>query len=314
MKNKNVFWGVLLVVIGLLFIFNNLGWLNFSFRALFDLWPALLVVWGISILPIKGNLKTILSIAVVLIAILIGSTRSYDSPWTPSFHRYALFNNHAHWNNNKSDDEKSDKVSTYTFFEDYNTKIKSALLNMDIAAGKFRIEDSTNYLIDFNAENNLGHYTKEIMKNGNTTEIYVTLEEGHLHSGTNKNRAHIMLNTSPLWSLKLDVGAADFIGDLRHYKVEKVEIDGGVSSIRLKIGKKQQKTNIDIEAGASSVKVYIPKLAGCEVTSNTVLSELGLKGFIKDGDVYRTPDFNSKRQKVYISLDAAISSLNIIRE
>jgi hypothetical protein len=312
MKNKNVFWGVLLVVIGLLFIFNNLGWLNFSFRDLFDLWPALLVVWGISILPIKAGLKTILSIVVIVIAILIGSTRSYDHHWSPKFHRYTLFHN-TNWNNN-SDDENADKISTYTFFEDYNTKIKSALLNMDIAAGKFRIEDSTNYLIDFNAENNLGHYTKEIMKNGNTTEIYVTLEEGHIHSGTNKNRAHIMLNTAPLWSLKLDIGAADFIGDLRHYKVEKVEIDGGASSIRLKIGNKQKKTNVDIEAGASSVKVYIPESAGCEVTSNTVLSELGLKGFVKDDNVYRTPDFKNKKQKVYISLDAAISSLNIIRE
>jgi len=313
MKNKNVFWGVILVVIGALFIFNNLGWFDFSLRSLFDMWPALLIIWGISMLPIKGGLKTTLSVITVLLAIFIASTRDYSDHWTTRFSKNVHMRG-VDWDNSEDEYDQSDNVYTYTFNENYDASIKTAVLNMDIAAGKFRIEDTTNYLLDFEAENNVGQYSNEIMKNGSTTEIYVRLEEGRIRSGTNKNRAYIKLNTQPVWEMKLDVGAADFVGDLREFKVGKVEIDGGASSIKLKIGDKQDETNIDIETGASAVKVYIPESAGCEVVSNTVLSDLDLKGFIKDGKTYRTPNFSSQKQKVYITLDAAVSALDVIRE
>ncbi|MDA3904589.1 MAG: DUF5668 domain-containing protein [Bacteroidales bacterium] len=313
MNNKNVFWGVLLVVIGALFIFDNIGWFDFSFKALFDMWPALLILWGISMLPIKGGIKTTLSVITVLLAVFIGSTRDYSDHWSTRFNRHMRVNNRD-WDDFDKDKESADNVYTYAFTEDYDASIKTAVLNMDIAAGKFRIEDTTSFLIDFDAENNLGQYDKEIMKNGSTTEVYIRLEDGHLRSGTNKNRAYIKLNTEPTWEMKLDVGAADFVADLRDFKVGRVEIDGGASAIKLKIGDKQDETNIDIESGASAVKIYIPESAACEVISNTVLSDLDLNGFVKNGKMYRTLNFEDAKQKIYISLDAAVSALNVIRE
>lgn len=313
MNNKNVFWGVILVVIGALFIFSNLGWFDFSFRALFDLWPALLIIWGISMLPIKGGLKTTLSIVTVLLAVFIGFTRDYSNHWTNNLSKHIRVNGSS-WDKYDKDDESSDNVYTYAFNEDYDGTIEKAILNMDIAAGKFRIEDTTAFLIDFEAENNVGQYNKEIMKNGSTTEIYVRLEDGNFRSGTNKNRAYIKLNTEPSWEMKLDVGAADFVADLRAFKIGRVEIDGGASSIKLKIGDKQKETNIDIESGASAVKIYIPVSAACEVISNTILSDLDLEGFIKEGKTYRTKNFDEAKQKIYITLDAAVSALNVIRE
>jgi len=313
MKNKNVFWGVILVVIGALFIFDNLGWFDFSFRSLFDMWPVLLIIWGISMLPINSGLKTTLSVITVLLAVFIGSTRDYSDHWSTKL-RNNVHMRSVNWDNSEDDSSQSDDVYTYTFNEEYDASIKTAILNMDIAAGKFRIEDTTSYLIDFEAENNIGQYTNEVMKNGSTTEIYVRLEDSHFRSGRNKNRAYIKLSTEPVWEMKLDVGAADFVGDLREFKVSIVEIDGGASSIKLKIGDKQDETNIDIETGASAVKIYIPELAGCEVISNTVLSDLDLNGFIKEGKTYRTQDFKDKKQKIYITLDAAVSALNVIRE
>jgi len=313
MNNKNVFWGIILVLIGSLFIFDNLGFFDFSFRAIFDMWPALLIIWGISMLPIKGGIKTMLSIVTVLLAVTIGATRDYSDHWSTKLNRHVRLNN-MDWDDFDEDKDLSDDVYTYSFTEDFDETIEKAVLNMDIAAGKFRIEDTSSFLIDFDAENNLGQYEKEIMKNGSTTEIYISLEDGHIRSGTNKNRAYIKLNTEPVWEMKMDIGAADFVGDLRDFKVSRVEIDGGASAIKLKIGELQDETIIDIESGASAVKIYIPESAACEVISNTVLSDLDLNGFIKEGKTYRTPNFNDAKQKIYIELDAAVSALNVIRE
>jgi hypothetical protein len=313
MNNKNVFWGIILVVIGVLFILSNLGVFDFSFRALFDMWPALLVIWGISMLPIKGGLKTTLSVITVLFAVFVASTRDYSGHWSNQIGPRVHMGN-FNLDDFEDDENYSDENYTFLFTEDYDESVKTAVLNMDIAAGKFTIEEATDFLIDFEAENNLGQYEKEIMKNGSTTEIYVRLEDGKLRSGSNKNRAFISLNTQPTWEMKLDIGAAEFVADLRAFKVGNVEIDGGASAIKIKIGDKQEETNIDIESGASSVKIYIPESAACEVLSNTVLSDLDLDGFIKDGKTYRTSNFEEAKQKIYIELDAAISSLNVIRE
>lgn len=313
MNNKNVFWGIILVLIGSLFIFDNLGFFDFSFRAIFDMWPALLVIWGISMLPIKGGLKTTLSIVTVLLAVMVGVTRDYSDHWSTNFNRHVRVNN-MDWDDFDEDRDLSDDVYTFSFTEDFDVTIEKAVLNMDIAAGKFRIEDTSSFLIDFDAESNLGQYEKEIMKNGSTTEIYISLEDGHIRSGKYENRAYIKLNTEPVWEMNLDVGAADFVGDLRDYKVSRVEIDGGASAIKLKIGELHDETFIDIESGASAVKIYIPESAACEVISNTVLSDLDLDGFIKEGKTYRTANFDEAKQKIYIELDAAVSALNVIRE
>lgn len=314
MNNKNVFWGVILVVIGAVFIFNNLGWFDFSFKALFDMWPALLIIWGISMLPIKSGLKTILSIVTVLLAFGISTTHDYSDHWTSRLNRHVKIRN-IDWDdkNNKNDDRT--ELYTYTFTEDYDSSIETAVLNMDIAAGKFYIDESTENLIAFESENNFGQYKREVMKNGSTTEIYITLDqEGRIHTGTNKNRASIKLNPEPTWEMKLDVGAADFNCDLRDFKVGLIDIDGGASAIKIKIGDKQLETNIKIESGASAVKIYIPENAGCELISNTFLSDLGLDGFIKNGKTYRTPNFEESTQKIYIEMDAAVSALDVIRQ
>lgn len=313
MNNKNVFWGIILVVVGALFIFSNLGFFDFSFRAIFDMWPALLVLWGISMLPIKGGLKTTLSVATVLLTVFVATTRDYSGHWSNNFGPRVHMGNFD-WQDFEDDENFSDDVYSFAFTEDYNESIEVAVLNMDIAAGKFRIEGITDFLIDFEAESTIGQYDKEIMKNGSTTEIYVRLKDGRFRSGKNRNRAYIMLNNQPTWEMKLDVGAADFMADLRDFKISRVEIDGGASAIKLKIGDKQEETSIDIESGASAVKIYIPESAACEVISNTVLSNLDLDGFIKDGKTYRTPNFEEAKQKIYIELDAAISAVNVIRQ
>jgi len=313
MNNKNVFWGIILVVVGALFILSNLGLFDFSFRAILDMWPALLILWGISMLPIKGGIKTTLSVLTVLLAVTVATNRDYSDHWTTNL-GHSVHMRNFNWDDFDDNDSRSEDFYTYSFTEDYVESTESAILNMDIAAGKFRIEDTTSFLIAFEAENTIGQYKEEVMKNGSTTEIYVRLEDGHFKSGKNKNRAYIKLNTQPVWEMKLDVGAADFVADLRDFKVSRVEIDGGASTIKIKIGDRQEKTSIDIESGASAVKIYVPESAACEVISNTVLSDLDLDGFIKEGKMYRTSNFDEAKQKIYIELNAAISALNVIRE
>lgn len=77
MDYKKVFWGVIFILIGLLFVLKNLDILNFSWYQFLNLWPLLLVLWGIALLPIKGFVKLILSLAMVVLGIYL--VNRYDS-------------------------------------------------------------------------------------------------------------------------------------------------------------------------------------------------------------------------------------------
>lgn len=46
---RNLFWGSILVLIGFLLLLDNLGFADFE-TIIHDFWPAILVVWGISLL------------------------------------------------------------------------------------------------------------------------------------------------------------------------------------------------------------------------------------------------------------------------
>jgi hypothetical protein len=74
------------------------------------------------------------------------------------------------------------------------------------------------------------------------------------------------------------------------------------------------RTDVEIDAGASSITIKVPTASGCDVITNTFLSSREMKGFIKVEDHhYQTPGFNNSQKKVYINLEAGITSIDVIR-
>ncbi|HNT00548.1 MAG: hypothetical protein KA522_02090 [Candidatus Saccharicenans sp.] len=43
-QRDNLIWGVILIILGLLFLLDNLGF--DAWRFLFKLWPLILIIWG----------------------------------------------------------------------------------------------------------------------------------------------------------------------------------------------------------------------------------------------------------------------------
>ncbi len=315
MENRNIFWGILLVAIGGLFILDNLDVLNFSFRALVDLWPILLVGWGISILPVKSIYKTIAGIVVVVFALFYASTTEKDFWWeNQSFKNFKHGN--IHFNNSDDDcEDEDDTYYTFEFDEEMDSAITEAKLEMDVAAGKFRIDEAVSeHIIAFDAYSNIGPYNSNMVTNGERAEIFISMEDAIIKNGTNRNRATIKLNPDVVWDLNFDIGAADFRGDFRKFKVSNIDIDGGASSIKLKVGDLQEETHIKLDAAAASIKIDIPEGAGCKIDVESFLVELELANFSKneDGD-WVSNNFENSEQKIYIEMDAAISHFTVRR-
>jgi len=305
MKTKNIIWGLVLVLIGVLFILKNIGIIYFSWYSIWKLWPLALVLIGVTILPVKDIFKVILTIIVLLAAVFF----LISFPGNRNTNDFWSFDNRKEKNDDKDTQEIDQRI-----FEAYNSTINEADLIFDAAAGNFRIAQTTDELFEFDREGNLGRYTYSIKDLGDKREIRIELEEGRIIRGDLKNRVTMKLNPNPVWNLKVDVGAANIDLDLSSFKIRKLDIDGGASSINVKLGNLQNESKIKINSGASSINIRVPEEFACEVNTSTVLSSKDLPGFNKvSNGTYVTPDFSEKTKNIVIEVDAAVSSLNVER-
>ncbi len=299
MKYSNIFWGVILVTLGSLFFLKNVDILYFDWGNILRLWPLLLVLWGISILPTKNIIKVIVSFVIIALTIAF----VIKSPYNYRQHNF------IHYKYNKS----------YTlveqhFYEPYNDSIEKAVLIFDAAAGKFKVSDEAEHLLEFYKEGNIGQYKFLSSDDNKKKKIKIELKSGSRHLKNIRNKAEIKLNPKVEWDINLDVGAAKIDMDLSNLKTKYLDIDGGASSVKIKLGDKSDYTKLNIDAGVSSLYIKIPKSSGCEIKSESFLVSKSFSGFHKHKKgVYRTQNFDDNAKKIYINIDAAISSLKVRR-
>ncbi|MBL6963434.1 MAG: hypothetical protein ISR55_06400 [Bacteroidetes bacterium] len=85
---KSIIWGVLLIVLGTLFLLANMDVIDFYWRDLIQLWPMLLVFWGLSALPINNYIK--LTLAILLIALMFYLLLEYPHPFRFHFNLHTV--------------------------------------------------------------------------------------------------------------------------------------------------------------------------------------------------------------------------------
>ncbi len=308
MKNSNLFWGGILVALGVLFILNNLDFLNFNWWSIFELWPMLLILLGVTLLPLKNSLKLILTFIVLAITIFMLFTN------TSFTHKRSYRYN---WNFSDKYDYDYDRDYTrtdQTYYEKYSSEIEEATLDIEAVAGEFIIRGNTDRLFEFKQDGNIGPYVFSANRKGNHQYLDLSLENSNIRMRRLRNDVDIQLHKNPVWNIKLGSGAAKIDMDLSKYKVRDIDIEGGASSTYVKIGERQTRVDVKIASGASSISIAIPEDSGCELTTHTVLSSKNFKDFnkLKKG-LYQTDNFERASNKIYIDIDAAVTSLKVRR-
>ncbi len=301
MKFRNIFWGMILILVGILFTLENLNVIDFDWYNLWRLWPVVLVLWGVSIIPVKNAIK------IVLVLIIFAASLLYMMQETVYWHDkdYSIS-----LNNSKTDSE----TLTQEFTIPYEDSAVSASMSMEIAASTFVLVDESYDLIDFEKQGSSIYYKYKVKKVDSMVDVNIYIEDEVNLNGHNHNRVNMSLNPQPIWDLTFEIGAADANFDLSGHKVSNINIEGGAAAIKVKLGDKNPKTNVNIETGASSIKVLVPKESYCELDINAVLSGKTISGFKKtDRGHYVTDNYDDATNKIYINVETAVSSYSIIR-
>ncbi len=300
MKFRNIFWGMILILLGILFTLENLNVIDFDWYNLWRLWPVILVLWGVSVLPVKDIIK------IVLVLIILGASVTYMMDRSVRWHDRD-FNISYH---DDRDFESIDQEFTIPFLD----TVESARLDMEVAASKFLLIDESYELLDFQKQGSMLDYKYAIKHLDNSIDIDIYIEDEVVIKSKSKNRVEMSLNPYPVWDMNFEVGAADVDLDLSGLKISDLQIEGGAAAIRVKLGDDYIDTRVSIESGASSIKLKVPEGSGCDLNISSVLSGKSISGFDKiDHGHYRTKNFEESDNKIYIDVEAAVSSYSIIR-
>lgn len=314
MKFRNIFWGVILIFAGVLFILQNLNIIYFDWMSLWRLWPVILVLWGVSIIPVHNWIK------LILVLLVLGGSLSFmlnkSVYWEEDRRSWdtELFDDDF-FDNDDDNDQNNRRYSTQTFNIPYEDSSKYVELRMEAAAGKFTINNNSDELLKFNRKGNSAEYSYVIKTIDSSSVIDIEMENASVNFGKNhKNTVNLSLNDYPIWDINLSAGAASIDFDLKDYNINRLVIEGGAASIKVELGDKTETTHVDIEAGASSVVIKIPEESGCLLNLDAVFSGKKIQGFEKtDHGKYRTANFDEAINKVYIDAETAVSSFTIIR-
>lgn len=293
------FGGVILVLLGLLFLGLNYGWWGIDVWAVvWRLWPVLIILLGLRILLPRHRLYSWLMLAVTLAVFALavaappswlGRTMMYPAPTT-----------------------------NQTLAADLGST-KQLKLTLDIGAADITIKPlpATSAQLYQASFTNTPGVTKTSDTAAATTTVTLS-ERGHAMMpfwGQGKRQVTLYLSPNVPLDLTLDIGAAQLTADLSALQLQNLTLHGGASSLSLKFGRLTDHLAATINAGASSITLQTPKDTATQVRYSGGLSSQNFEaaGLQKDGDTYRTSDYANATRQINIQLDAGASSVGLER-
>jgi hypothetical protein len=103
--------------------------------------------------------------------------------------------------------------------------------------------------------------------------------------------------------------------DLSEVNLTNLTISSGASTYDIRLGEKADRLASEINIGASTVNIHLPKSLGLKITYQTGASSNNFtnQGLTKSDDIYQTDNFDSAAKKIEITFKAGASSIELDR-
>jgi len=302
MKSSQLFWGFFFITFGSLYLVGRYTHFIIDWYAIWDLWPIIIILIGIAVI-FKGTfVKPIIS---VLMGVIL------------AFLAFGFFNDLFGMFDNYDFDRRHIKNYSENYYElDYDNNIEHVNLSIEAGAGKFNIEKTTSELVKGYSRGNIGNYNFERKIKDSVAWVDLTMEklDLELFGGSYKNQFKLSLNENPTYTLDVKIGAAKSNFNLIPFKVKNLVLNTGATDTRIKLGDKTDLVYVNVDMGAASLKIYIPKTSGCKINGDMVLMSKDLDEFEKrDSDYYVTENYDTAKEKIIMHIEGGVSSFEVKR-
>lgn len=312
MKTSNIFWGILLLTFGVMFLLYNFDLFITGPGELLNYWPALLIVWGLSLLKIPKLIKNILAgLSAIFLGILLVSLLNIKIDVSNGVD--FTFNKIGKISKTHHGKFSIDSANLNSFIIDYSNNFKEAELKFDAGTGYFVFKELSDKLLEIESNHSYGDLDFDII---DSSKIDIDFEIENLQDVNidNDNKARVKLHPNPMWNLDIDVGAPKLEMDLTPFKIRNLLIDGGAADIYIKLGDFSELTNVDMDLSVSNVVIEVPKSSGVWIKSSAGISSTDFDDFDEVAEnQFQSFNWNEADNKIKIVIDSGISKIQVKR-
>ena len=323
MKSRNVFVGILVLFTGVVALLSVLGVFEFHWSILWRLWPMLLIIIGISLLPLNDYVKGVVLLAALGVGCMLYhvESKNYEGNVVTRFFNRHFSGWNWDWDNDDddiADDPSRDDDDAYPFdqhFSEPYADVDRASMDIDFGAGDITLMAPCAELAKVEASSNFVKYSFRAERKEGETAIYLS-GKGHTKkvNKKNDNDVDVALCAQPVWDFKLDMGAANADLDFSPYKAENIVINGGACDLNLKLGDQGHNTHVEISTGASDIDIKVPSSVDCQINLKSAITGKDFVGFVKNGHgCCQTPNFGQGANQIIIDLNSAVSDISVER-
>ncbi|MFN0254734.1 LiaF transmembrane domain-containing protein [Pedobacter ureilyticus] len=322
MKYERIIWGVVLLFVGGVLLLENLNVIEFYWRNVWGFWPIFLIIGGVNLLLNRNGSQTgsIVSLAILIITLAFlfvkGQERPQHRSWM-GFWKDKNIDADIDWDHKNIEDGKFDGVQ---FAESFNAAdtAKKTILNLSGGGTSFKLKEATDSLFEASVNRKRGNFSLTKATSDSTNTLTFKMNDKRKNGKDNwsfnsgGNEVDVRINTAPLWTMNLTMGAGELDFDLTKFKIRTLNFDGGAADLKIRIGDLLPIADVNVKTGVANVEIKVPQGSGCRIKTHTGLASKDFKGFVKKDDgYYETPNYNTSKNKVFIKLDGGLSNFEV---
>lgn len=299
-SNPRLFWPIILIGAGIIFLLNNLGVIQGNpWSVLWRLWPVLLIALGLEILIGRSGaagsiLSAVLGLLVVggVLWILIAR------PALPGL------------NFNFNGELKTDQI-------DYPLNaVRSASVSIGFSTGtnELRALSDSNKLI----EGTIRHYGDLMFDPSDSgSQANIRLHTGSASISTpfggSEERWDVALNPGVAYDLDLNMGVGQSTIDLSKLTVTGGRLDAGVGTTDLMLPAKGRFT-MNVDGGVGTIRIHAPGKVALRVEVDTGIGSFNPGGRLHSigSDTYETEGFSSAENAITLRVKVGVGTISVI--
>jgi len=293
---------LILITIGALLLLNQAGTLPWRiWGILWRFWPVILILIGLDIL-VKGSRSLVVYVIGLLIAVVVlGGVIGYTV--------YQGRQDASAWQ----------AVSTDTFREGRQDADRGDI-RLRFGAGTLAVgalSDSPN-LVEGKVE--YGKYSTKALasfrvKNGRASfslEAQSPSLPGSIPDLNIGDRWDLGFTRRIPLDVSVDAGVGKVEVDLSDLKVSGFSLKTGVGEATVTLPAASGKTSASVEMGIGNITVRVPHGVAAEIDVSRALCTVRIdERFVRDGDVYVSPDYRTAKNKVELQISCAIGNITV---
>ena len=329
-KSKDVVGAIFLIFIGIIFLLNTTGFVNWSIWIyILKFWPAVLILIGLKLVFGRSIVADILiSIIASIIFVIIGfisyiAAVQRDIPFLPNRVNEYIQKTYDSFNSDNRIVNKKFSVSN----SEYENVVENRYVKLNIGGARFDMSDSSESSEYFSADSFYPRSyseprVEEKVVQKNKLEIYFTsaspsMFPTYYRGGIEYNL--ILGRTNLPTDIDISLGAGEGSVTLMEGVYKEISSSTGAGKLTMKFSERSiPSEELDIDVGAGEVILELPESVGYILdydlgVGSIESSEGDIASFAAGDKTYESKNYSSAEHKIKITASVGVGSLVINR-